>query len=191
MLTCSIIVAIGDNSDSPLKIGSRVGIKWLADSCLDCELCRTGLEAHCAQAKFSGYLVDGSFQEYAVSYLKHLTVIPDGLDMAAAARKSFSQFKQLLSIQLSCALVSPCGKLSRVLEPNLETGSSSLVLVEVSVIWLSNTLVACHCVSSQSIPARTRRNSAGTSALKSSLTSRLARTSLRMSRTLQVAPALM
>jgi len=39
------IVAIGENTvGSPVKIGDRVGIKWLADSCLDCEFCRKGYE---------------------------------------------------------------------------------------------------------------------------------------------------
>ena len=40
-----IVVAIGAHTqDSPVKLGDRVGIKWLADSCLDCEQCRKGLE---------------------------------------------------------------------------------------------------------------------------------------------------
>ena len=39
------IVAIGAHTqDSPVKVGDRVGIKWLAYSCLDCEPCRKGLE---------------------------------------------------------------------------------------------------------------------------------------------------
>ena len=39
------IVAIGAHTArSPVKVGDRVGIKWLADSCLECELCRKGLE---------------------------------------------------------------------------------------------------------------------------------------------------
>lgn len=39
------IVAIGANTvSSPVKIGDRVGVKWLADSCLQCEQCRKGLE---------------------------------------------------------------------------------------------------------------------------------------------------
>jgi propanol-preferring alcohol dehydrogenase len=39
------VVAIGSNTDhSPVKIGDRVGIKWLAYSCLACEPCRRGLE---------------------------------------------------------------------------------------------------------------------------------------------------
>jgi len=39
------IVAIGAHSNNPpVKIGDRVGVKWLADSCLQCEQCRKGLE---------------------------------------------------------------------------------------------------------------------------------------------------
>lgn len=39
------IVAIGAHTQgSPVKVGDRVGIKWLAYSCLDCEPCRSGLE---------------------------------------------------------------------------------------------------------------------------------------------------
>ena len=39
------IVAIGEHTArSPVKVGDRVGIKWLADSCLDCEYCRKGYE---------------------------------------------------------------------------------------------------------------------------------------------------
>lgn len=39
------IVAIGAHTtNSPVKLGDRVGIKWLADSCLQCEICRKGLE---------------------------------------------------------------------------------------------------------------------------------------------------
>ena len=39
------IVAIGNGTiHSPVKVGERVGIKWLASSCLNCEMCRKGLE---------------------------------------------------------------------------------------------------------------------------------------------------
>jgi len=80
------IVAIGDNTThSPVKIGDRVGIKWLADSCLDCEQCRKGREQNCNEAQLSGFTVDGTFQEYVVSYVHHVTPIPDGYDSAEAA----------------------------------------------------------------------------------------------------------
>jgi len=81
-----VIVAIGDNtSHSPVKTGDRVGIKWLADSCLNCESCRKGLEQNCPDAKLSGFTVDGTFQEYVVSYVNHVTPIPEGYASDAAA----------------------------------------------------------------------------------------------------------
>ncbi|KAJ7075188.1 chaperonin 10-like protein [Mycena belliarum] len=80
------IVAIGDNtSHSPVKVGDRVGIKWLADSCMNCEQCRKGREQNCSDAKLSGFTVDGTFQQYAVSFVNHVTPIPEGFDSKAAA----------------------------------------------------------------------------------------------------------
>ncbi|KAJ7240659.1 chaperonin 10-like protein [Mycena haematopus] len=80
------IVAIGNNtSHSPVKVGDRVGIKWLADSCLNCEQCRKGREQNCLDAKLSGFTVDGTFQQYVVSYVNHVTPIPEGFDSNAAA----------------------------------------------------------------------------------------------------------
>ncbi|KAG6824627.1 hypothetical protein H0H93_001812 [Arthromyces matolae] len=61
------IVAIAEHtSGSPVKVGDRVGIKWLADSCLNCESCRKGLEQNCLDAKLSGYTTDGTFSQYVV-----------------------------------------------------------------------------------------------------------------------------
>ncbi|KIY45012.1 GroES-like protein [Fistulina hepatica ATCC 64428] len=81
-----IVVAIGNNTaGSPVKLGDRVGVKWLANSCLNCESCRKGLEQTCEKAELSGYTVDGTFSEYVVSYVNHVTPIPDGFDSFAAA----------------------------------------------------------------------------------------------------------
>lgn len=80
------IVAIGKGTvSSPVNVGQRVGIKWLAYSCLDCEMCRKGLEQNCVKAKLSGFNVDGTFAEYVVSWVHHVTSIPDNLDSAEAA----------------------------------------------------------------------------------------------------------
>ncbi|KIY47085.1 GroES-like protein [Fistulina hepatica ATCC 64428] len=81
-----IVVAIGNNTTaSPVKVGDRVGVKWLADSCLNCESCRKGLEQNCENGKLSGYTVDGTFSEYVVSYVNHVTPIPEGFDSFEAA----------------------------------------------------------------------------------------------------------
>ncbi|GAA5996310.1 zinc-dependent alcohol dehydrogenase [Rhodotorula paludigena] len=79
------VLAIGNGTTTTLKEGDAVGIKWLADSCLNCENCREGQEATCPLAETSGYSKDGSFQQYAVSFARHLTPIPEGLPLEIAA----------------------------------------------------------------------------------------------------------
>ncbi|TCD70709.1 alcohol dehydrogenase [Steccherinum ochraceum] len=81
-----IVVAIGEHTqDSPVKLGDRVGIKWLAYSCLDCEPCRKGLEQVCYHGQYSGFTVDGTFSQYVVSWTSHVTPIPEGLASTEAA----------------------------------------------------------------------------------------------------------
>ena len=69
---------------------------------MHCEFCRQGLESLCPEAKLSGFTVslailqgfdstntieqvDGSFQQYAVSFVNHLSRIPDGMRLDDAA----------------------------------------------------------------------------------------------------------
>jgi propanol-preferring alcohol dehydrogenase len=79
------VVAIGGNTETDLQIGSRVGVKWLAYSCGACELCHKGVEASCEKARCSGFGIDGTFQQYCVSYAAHVTPIPDSLSLQLAA----------------------------------------------------------------------------------------------------------
>ncbi|KAG6887572.1 hypothetical protein C0992_011770 [Termitomyces sp. T32_za158] len=59
------VVAIGEHSDAgTVKIGDRVGLKWFADVCMKCEMCRKGYEACCPQSKAHGFTVNGTFAEY-------------------------------------------------------------------------------------------------------------------------------
>ncbi|GLB34537.1 putative alcohol dehydrogenase GroES-like domain [Lyophyllum shimeji] len=81
------VVAIGEHSDAgPVKVGDRVGIKWIADVCMKCEMCRKGNESCCpvSFARSHGFTVQGAFAEYVVSYINYVTPIPDNLDSAAA-----------------------------------------------------------------------------------------------------------
>ncbi|KAF8587190.1 GroES-like protein [Ramaria rubella] len=80
------VVAIGEHtSNSPVKVGDRVGIKWLAYSCLVCEFCRKGLEQNCVNALLSGYTTDGTFAQYTKSWVNHVSPIPKNLESAEAA----------------------------------------------------------------------------------------------------------
>ncbi|KAJ7097084.1 hypothetical protein B0H15DRAFT_31408 [Mycena belliarum] len=81
------IVAIASHTvGSPVKIGDRVGVKWIANACLKCEMCRTGNEPCCTVANVMthGFGVDGSFADYVLSYVDYVTPIPENLDSAAA-----------------------------------------------------------------------------------------------------------
>ncbi|KAI9335384.1 putative ADH1-alcohol dehydrogenase I [Zopfochytrium polystomum] len=80
-----VVVSLGPGADEFVKIGDRVGIKWLADSCLHCGFCRAGNEPNCTKAQTHGFSRAGSFQEYAVSSARHVTPIPDSLPLDAAA----------------------------------------------------------------------------------------------------------
>ncbi|KAF5347373.1 hypothetical protein D9758_011288 [Tetrapyrgos nigripes] len=71
------VVAVGAHTfDSPVQVGDRVGLKWIARSCLKCEFCRKGLEACCS--------VNGTWADYVVGWTDYVQSIPESLDSAAA-----------------------------------------------------------------------------------------------------------
>ncbi|KAL5532475.1 ADH1_2 [Sanghuangporus sanghuang] len=81
-----IVVAVAENTEyGGVKVGDRVGIKFVANSCLNCEMCLKGLEGLCYNLQSSGAVIDGTFCEYAVSYVNHVTPIPDSLDSPTAS----------------------------------------------------------------------------------------------------------
>jgi propanol-preferring alcohol dehydrogenase len=52
------IVKMGAGTDNAaVKVGDRVGIKWMAGVCEACEACRAGADANCFSGKISGYYV--------------------------------------------------------------------------------------------------------------------------------------
>lgn len=79
------IVAIGAGTQTRLKIGQAVGAKWLATSCLSCEACARGNEPICDKTQRAGYDIDGTFQQYTVSYAAHVTPIPESIPLHMAA----------------------------------------------------------------------------------------------------------
>ncbi|KAJ9640853.1 hypothetical protein H2204_003142 [Knufia peltigerae] len=81
-----VVVALGSDADSPgLEVGQRVGIKWLASVCGNCEACLSGADSCCTAKKISGYHVPGTFQQYALAPAQYVTPIPDGLASEQAA----------------------------------------------------------------------------------------------------------
>ncbi|GAA4727116.1 alcohol dehydrogenase AdhP [Isoptericola chiayiensis] len=78
------VVAVGDGV-TRLAVGDTVGNAWLWSACGECEFCETGRETLCPNQANGGYSVDGSFGQYMLVDAAYAPVIPEGVDLAAAA----------------------------------------------------------------------------------------------------------
>jgi alcohol dehydrogenase, propanol-preferring len=67
------------------KLGDRVGVPWLGWTCDVCEFCLSGRENLCDQARFTGYILDGGYAEYAVADQRFCFAIPESYSDAEAA----------------------------------------------------------------------------------------------------------
>jgi len=67
------------------KIGDRVGIAWLRETCGACIYCRRGRENLCPNARFTGYDHDGGYAEAAVVREEFAYSIPASLGDEEAA----------------------------------------------------------------------------------------------------------
>lgn len=73
------------NEVKGFKIGQRVGVPWLGESCGICNFCISGRENLCDKARFTGYQINGGFADYTVANHKFCFPIPDGYpDLQAA-----------------------------------------------------------------------------------------------------------
>lgn len=68
-----------------LKVGDRVSIAWMFESCGSCEYCTTGRETLCCSVKNAGYTVDGGMATHCVVTADYAVKVPDGLDPAQAS----------------------------------------------------------------------------------------------------------
>ena len=78
------VAALGRDVSS-FSVGERVGVPWLGWTCGECDYCRTGRENLCAQARFTGYQIDGGYAEYTVAHERFCFPIPAGFGDAEAA----------------------------------------------------------------------------------------------------------
>ncbi|KAI1328902.1 alcohol dehydrogenase-like protein [Xylariaceae sp. FL0255] len=80
------IEKLGTGSESAgVKVGDRVGIKWVAAACLACPPCLEGFDGLCFNQKISGYYTPGTFQQYVVGPANYVTPIPASLPGELAA----------------------------------------------------------------------------------------------------------
>jgi len=78
------VAALGASVDQ-FEVGQRVGVPWLGHTCGRCRYCSKGRENLCAEARFTGYQLDGGYAEYTVA--DHRYVFPvsgDYTDVEAA-----------------------------------------------------------------------------------------------------------
>jgi propanol-preferring alcohol dehydrogenase len=79
-----LVVAVGSGV-TIVKEGDRVGVPWLYSACGHCEYCLKAEEPVCADARFGGYTVNGSFAEYVLADPNYVAHIPKGLGAKEAA----------------------------------------------------------------------------------------------------------
>ncbi|MBB2996355.1 putative zinc-type alcohol dehydrogenase-like protein [Paeniglutamicibacter cryotolerans] len=87
-----IVRTVGPEADD-FRVGDRVGVGCLVDSCRDCEQCDAGLEQFCgasvgtygARNTRTGEYTQGGYASSIVVDCAYVLRIPDGLDPAAAA----------------------------------------------------------------------------------------------------------
>ncbi len=80
----ALVEAVGPGV-SELTVGQRVGVPWLGWTCGVCRYCVSGRENLCAEARFTGYSIDGGFAERALADARFCFPIPEGYpDLQAA-----------------------------------------------------------------------------------------------------------
>ena len=92
------VIRLGPSVSESL-FNKRVGVKWLHTYCNKCEICKVDVTA-CPNQHNSGRNVPGTFQQYTVSPIEGLTMIPESLEDETAA-------------PLLCAGLSMYGSISR------------------------------------------------------------------------------
>ncbi|OWM74957.1 hypothetical protein CDL15_Pgr021308 [Punica granatum] len=86
-----VVVTVGSNVRK-FSVGDRVGIGYLATSCLECEYCASSQENYCdqLQSTYNGVFWDGSityggYSKMIVADHRYVVRIPDSLPMDSAA----------------------------------------------------------------------------------------------------------
>ncbi|KAJ5511123.1 Polyketide synthase enoylreductase [Penicillium expansum] len=80
------VVKLGSGTrGSGIKIGDRVGVKWVASACGNCEPCQMQSDSLCFNQKVSGFYTPGTFQQYVLGPANYVTRVPDGVESAQVA----------------------------------------------------------------------------------------------------------
>lgn len=78
------VAAVGEGVQT-WRIGDRVGVPWLGETCGQCRYCLNGRENLCDEAQFTGYQLDGGYAEFTVAAASACLPIPDAYTDVEAA----------------------------------------------------------------------------------------------------------
>jgi len=78
------VAAVGAHVAQP-SVGQRVGVPWLGWTCGACAYCLNGRENLCAQARFTGYDIDGGYAEFTLADARYCFALPGGVADEAVA----------------------------------------------------------------------------------------------------------
>jgi propanol-preferring alcohol dehydrogenase len=78
------VAALGANVVG-FRLGERIGVPWLGQTCGVCQYCRTGRENLCDAPLFTGYTRDGGYATHTVADAGFCFPLPEGGDDAETA----------------------------------------------------------------------------------------------------------
>jgi alcohol dehydrogenase, propanol-preferring len=78
------VTALGHGVDR-FHVGERVGVPWLGWTCGVCAFCRSERENLCANARFTGYQIDGGYAEFTLADARFCFTMPEGYSDTEAA----------------------------------------------------------------------------------------------------------
>jgi propanol-preferring alcohol dehydrogenase len=78
------VVAVGTGVER-FRADERVGVPWLGWTCGTCRFCRAGRENLCGAARFTGYTIDGGYEDYALADARYCFPVRGEGDDAHAA----------------------------------------------------------------------------------------------------------
>ncbi len=79
-----VVEALG-HSAARFRLGDRIGISWLGETCGVCEYCRSGQENLCRTPRFTGYNLDGGYSTHAIADERYCFPVPPGYSDVKAA----------------------------------------------------------------------------------------------------------
>lgn len=79
------VIAVEADTGQDVKVGDRVGVAWLHETCRRCAYCTRGDENLCIAPRFTGYDVHGGYAEYLTAPADFVYRLPAGVPSTAVA----------------------------------------------------------------------------------------------------------